>query len=77
MIIPHELLKAEILHALIEDFVTRNGAIHGHVDTTLQEMIQTVRQQLENGTAEILYDEENHNWTIVQKVVISGSRPAR
>jgi uncharacterized protein YheU (UPF0270 family) len=52
---------------LIEDFVTRNGAIHGHTDVTLREMAASVRDQLANGGAEILFDEESQSWTIVQK----------
>jgi uncharacterized protein YheU (UPF0270 family) len=65
MTIPCELLNPEILDALIEDFVTRNGAVHGHTDIALQEMMQAVRDQLQNGTAEILYDEQSQNCTIV------------
>ena len=67
MVVPYELLSPEILNALIEDFVTRNGAIHGHTDVTLREMAASVRDQLANGGAEILFDEESQSWTIVQK----------
>ena len=68
MVVPYELLSAEILDKLIEDFVTRNGAIHGHTDVTLGEMASSVRDQLANGGAEILFDEESQSWTIVQKI---------
>lgn len=67
MVVPYELLSPEILNKLIEDFVTRNGAIHGHTDATLGEMAASVRDQLANGAAEILFDEESQSWTIVQK----------
>ena len=65
MIVPHKLINPDTLKSLIEDFVTRRGAVHGHADATLGEMIQSVRDQLENGAAEILYDEQEQNWTIV------------
>ena len=68
MIVPYELLSAEILDKLIEDFVTRNGAIHGHTDVTLGEMAASVRDQLADGGAEIFFDEESQSWTIVQKI---------
>ena len=68
MVVPYELLSAEILDKLIEDFVTRNGAIHGHTDVTLAEMAASVRAQLATGGAEILFDEESQSWTIVQKL---------
>ena len=67
MIVPHTLLNAQTLNSLIEDFVTRNGAIHGHADVALKEMTDAVRQQLENGGAQIFYDEQEQNWTLVVK----------
>ena len=67
MMIPHNELDPAILNALIEDFVTRSGAVHGHVDTAIRDMAAAVSDQLRNGTAEILYDEDNQTWTIVQK----------
>jgi uncharacterized protein YheU (UPF0270 family) len=67
MVIPHELLDAHTLDALIEEFATRSGAIHGHTEMTLADKIQSVRAQLQAGKAEIRYDEQSQNWTIVQK----------
>ena len=67
MVIPHDQLDPPILDALIEEFVTRTGAIHGHTETALDDLIASVRNQLASGTAEILYDEEAQTWTIVQK----------
>lgn len=67
MIVPHTLLNAQTLNSLIEDFVTRDGAVHGHADVALEEMIAAVRLQLENGGARIVYDEQQQNWTIVVK----------
>ena len=67
MIVPYTLLSIQTLNSLIEDFVTRNGAIHGHAEVALDEMIDAVRQQLVNGGAEIIYDEQQQNWTIVVK----------
>ena len=68
MVVPYQLLQPEILNTLVEDFVTRNGAIHGHTDATLHEMATSVRDKLESGEAEIVFDEETQSWTIVQKV---------
>jgi uncharacterized protein YheU (UPF0270 family) len=67
MIIPHTQLQPETLTALIEEFVTRDGAVHGHHHTSLEEMIRAVRRQLETGKAEIVYDEETETCTIVVK----------
>ena len=65
--IPFEQLDPEILDALIEEFVTRPGAIHGHADIAIGEITATVRDQLRNGTAQIVYDEDDQTWTIVRK----------
>jgi uncharacterized protein len=65
MIVPHTLLESATLDALIEDFVTRSGAVHGQTDVPLAEMTGEVRKQLENGAAEIVYDEQQESWTIV------------
>jgi uncharacterized protein YheU (UPF0270 family) len=65
--IPYDQLDPAILDALIEEFVTRSGAIHGHADLALESAIASVRSQLKNGQARILYDEEAETWTIVLK----------
>jgi uncharacterized protein len=67
MIIPLNQLDPDTLSALIEDFVTRDGAVHGHHDATIDQMTATVRAQLKSGTAEIIYDEEDESWTIALK----------
>ncbi len=55
MLIPHTLLSAEALHALIEDFVTREGTDNGD-DTPLAERVARVHQALERGEALIVFD---------------------
>ena len=67
MTIPFQQLDPEILDALIEEFVTRAGAIHGHADIAIGEIMAAVRDQLRNGTAEIVYDQDDQTWTILRK----------
>ena len=67
MIVPHTLLSAQTLKSLIEEFVTRNGAVHGEADLDVATKIQSVHDQLENGHAEIMYDDQQQNWTIVAR----------
>lgn len=57
MIIPHQKLSREALFALIEEFVTRSGTDYGTVEASLEEKVQQVQGQLENGEAVIVYDE--------------------
>ena len=67
MIIPHEQLSEETLQALVEEFVTRQGAVHGHAETPVERMIEEVRAQLRSGRAVILFDEEDESCTIVSR----------
>ena len=67
IVIPPSQLDPNTLSALIEEFVTRNGAVHGHHDTTVEEMTTAVREQLKTGLAEIVFDEAEETWTIVRR----------
>lgn len=57
VIIPHHQLAPETLVALIDEFVTREGAVHGHVDVPLEVMRRQVMDQLRRGTVVIVFDE--------------------
>jgi uncharacterized protein len=66
-LVPPDQLRPATLIALIEDFVTRDGAIHGHHDTPLPQMVETIRGQLWSGQAVIVFDEEDGSWTIMSR----------
>ncbi|MCX5661015.1 MAG: YheU family protein [Planctomycetota bacterium] len=63
-IVPHESLKPETLDALLEEFVTRDGAVHGHQDTPTDRQIEAVRKLLTSGKAVIVFDDETESCTI-------------
>jgi uncharacterized protein YheU (UPF0270 family) len=65
MIIPHHLLSPDALHGVIEAFVTREGTDYGAQDVPLATKIRQVRQQLDDGTAVIVYDEATASCTIL------------
>ena len=67
MIVPHDQLQAETLRALIEEFITRHGAVQGHADVPMDRMIQQVEAQLKNGKVVIVFDEEDESCSIVPK----------
>ena len=64
MIIPHDQLRPETLTALIEEFVTRDGALHGHRDTSMEAMVTSVMTQLEKGRAVVVFDETSESASI-------------
>jgi uncharacterized protein YheU (UPF0270 family) len=64
MIIPHQRLSPEALGGVIEAFVTREGTDDGPKDVSLATKVWQVHQQLDAGTAVIVYDEDTESCTI-------------
>jgi hypothetical protein len=64
MMIPHRLLSPEALRGVIEAFITREGTDYGLHEVPLATKVAQVRDQLDAGTAVIVYDEAMDSWTI-------------
>ncbi len=64
MIIPHRLLSPEALRGVIEAFVAREGTDYGLQDVALATKVVQVQQQLDAGTAVIVYDETTDSCTM-------------
>ena len=67
IIVPHESLEPDTLRALVEEFVTRDGAIQGHRDATLDARVREVLAQLHKGTVKIVFDPQSESCTLVSK----------
>ena len=65
MDIPYLKLKPQILRAVIEEFVTREGTDYGDRVFTLDEKIAAVQRQLENGSAHIVFDTDGETCNVV------------
>ena len=65
LIIPPDELSPETLAALVDDFVTRDGAVQGHADHSLEQKRRAVLAQLRDGTVAIVFDEEEEAVTLV------------
>jgi uncharacterized protein YheU (UPF0270 family) len=74
VLIPHDSLEPQTLAALIDEFVTRDGAVHGHRDASVEQMRESVLQQLRSGKVVILYDEDEESCTIAAKESLSGNQ---
>lgn len=57
MIIQTNELSADVLNAIIKEFVLREGTEYGFQDVTLQEKILQVKEQLAQGSAVLAYSE--------------------
>jgi uncharacterized protein YheU (UPF0270 family) len=66
MLIPQEMLEAETLTRLIEDFVTRDGNDNGD-ETPLETRIARVRVALNKGSAVIAFDADSQQCMLLLK----------
>lgn len=67
MIIPHTSLSSEVLDAIIEEFVTREGTDYGMVSYSLESKVRSVRTQLEAGKAVVVFDPKSETCDIIVK----------
>jgi uncharacterized protein len=65
MIMPHRALSPATLRGVIEAFVTREGTDDGAEDIPLATKVVQVRQQLDEGTAVLVYDADTESCTIL------------
>lgn len=61
MLIPFQQLNPDTLNALIEAFVLREGTDYGDSDISLQDKVQMVLQQLQQGKVVIVYSEQEES----------------
>lgn len=66
MLIPHDLLEADTLTRLIEDFVTREGTDNGD-ETPLDTRAARVRRALDKGEAVIVFDPDSQQCQLALK----------
>ncbi len=62
--VPYGELSAELLNAVIESFVLREGTDYGEREFSLEDKVARVRGQLRRGEARILFDPESESVTI-------------
>ncbi|HEX3396642.1 MAG TPA: YheU family protein [Steroidobacteraceae bacterium] len=62
--VPYRELSAELLNAVIESFVLREGTDYGEKEFSLEDKVARVVSQLQRGEARILFDPESESVTI-------------
>ncbi len=65
MIIPLEQLNQDTLHAIIEEFILREGTDYGTINATKEDKIAQVMLQLEQGSAVLVYSELHESVNIL------------
>jgi uncharacterized protein YheU (UPF0270 family) len=67
VVVPHGDLAADLLRAVVESFVLREGTDYGEREFSLQEKVARVIAQLERGEAQIVFDPETDSVSIVRR----------
>jgi uncharacterized protein len=76
VVVPHTALEADLLRAVIESFVLREGTDYGERELSLDDKVSRVLRLLEGGDARIVFDPETQTVAIVTKHgAIPGEKP--
>lgn len=67
VVVPHTELAPELLRAVVESFVLREGTDYGEREVSLDQKVAAVIRQLERGDARILFDPDTDSVAIVPK----------
>ena len=62
--VPYGELPKDLLHAVIESFVLREGTDYGKKEISLEDKVARVMSQLKRGEAKIVFDPESESVTI-------------
>lgn len=78
VIVPHTELTAELLRAVIESFVLREGTDYGEKEFSLDQKVAHVNRQLERGDVQIVFVPETESvGIVVVKASADGARRRR
>jgi uncharacterized protein YheU (UPF0270 family) len=65
--VPHTALAADLLRAVIESFILREGTDYGERELSLDDKVERVMRLLERGEARIVFDPKTESVSIVTK----------
>jgi uncharacterized protein YheU (UPF0270 family) len=64
--VPYTELAADLLHAVVESYVLREGTDYGEKEFSLEDKVAHVISQLERGDAQIMFDPESETVSIMR-----------
>jgi len=65
--VPHTALAQDLLRAVIESFVLREGTDYGERELSLDDKVRRVERLLERGDARIVFDPRTESVDVVTK----------
>jgi uncharacterized protein YheU (UPF0270 family) len=66
VVVPYTELAADLLHAVVESYVLREGTDYGEKEYSLDDKVAHVMNQLKRGDAQIVFDPETESVSIVR-----------
>ena len=67
VVVPYTELAADLLHAVVESYVLREGTDYGEKEFSLEDKVAHVLRQLRRGEAQIVFDPETETVGILRK----------
>ena len=67
VVVPYTELAADLLHAVVESYVLREGTDYGEKEYSLDDKVVHVINQLKRGDAQIVFDPETESVSIVRQ----------
>ncbi len=67
VVVPYTELAADLLHAVVESYVLREGTDYGEKEFSLEDKVAHVLGQLRRGEAQIVFDPETETVGIIRK----------
>jgi uncharacterized protein len=66
VVVPHDSLSAEALTNVINDFISREGTDYGAHEQSAEQKFESVRRQLQKGTALIVFDPQSESVALIR-----------
>jgi uncharacterized protein YheU (UPF0270 family) len=66
VVVPYTELAADLLHAVVESYVLREGTDYGEKEFSLEDKVAHVISQLKRGEARIVFDPETDSVSIAR-----------
>ena len=67
VVVPYTELAADLLHAVVESYVLREGTDYGEKEFSLDDKVAHVMKQLKRGDARIVFDPETESVSIIRR----------
>ena len=67
VVVPYTELAADLLHAVVESYVLREGTDYGEKEFSLEDKVSHVISQLKRGEAHIVFDPETETVSIAKR----------